>query len=73
MTSQGNKYVVPISHYHNKLMQDIDDAEWMSDFERADRMAEEEVHLLVEEDALHEITFSGDIVLNSFLIIDTDG
>ena len=42
MTSQGNKYVVPISHYHNKLMQDIDDAEWMSDFERADRMAEEE-------------------------------
>jgi len=42
MTNQGNKYVVPISHYHNKLMQDIDDAEWMSDFERADRMAEEE-------------------------------
>jgi hypothetical protein len=42
MTSQGNKYVVPLSHYHNKLMQDIDDAEWMSDFERADRMAEEE-------------------------------
>ena len=42
MESQGNKYVVPISHYHNKLMQDIDDAEWMSDFERADRMAEEE-------------------------------
>jgi hypothetical protein len=42
MTSQGNKYVVPISHYNNKLMQDIDDAEWMSDFERADRMAEEE-------------------------------
>ena len=42
MTSQGNKYVLPLSHYHNKLMQDIDDAEWMSDFERADRMAEEE-------------------------------
>jgi len=42
MTSQGNKYVMPLSHYHNKLMQDIDDAEWMSDFERADRMAEEE-------------------------------
>ena len=42
MTSQGNKYVVPLSHYHNKLMQDIDDAEWMSDFERADRIAEEE-------------------------------
>ena len=45
MTSQGNKYVVPISHYHNKLMQDIDDAEWMSDFERADRMAEEETQI----------------------------
>tara|TARA_A100001015_G_scaffold157528_1_gene174806 strand:- start:1483 stop:1689 length:207 start_codon:yes stop_codon:yes gene_type:complete len=42
MESQGNKYVMPISHYHNKLMQDIDDAEWMSDFERADRMADEE-------------------------------
>ena len=42
MTRQGNKYVMPLSHYHNKLMQDIDDAEWMSDFERADRMAEEE-------------------------------
>ena len=26
----------------------------------ADRMAEEEVHLLMKEDALHEITFSGD-------------
>ena len=42
MESQGNKYVMPISHYHNKLMQDIDDAEWMLDFERADRMADEE-------------------------------
>ncbi len=37
-----NDLLVPLSHYHNKLMQDIDDAEWMSDFERADRMAEEE-------------------------------
>jgi len=42
MESQGNKSVMPISEYHNRLMQGIDDAEWMSDFERADRMAAEE-------------------------------
>ena len=42
MESQGNKYVMPISEYHHRLMQDIDEAEWMSDFERADRMAVEE-------------------------------
>ena len=42
MESQGNKYVMPLSQYHSKLMQDIYDAEWMSDFERADRMADEE-------------------------------
>lgn len=48
MESQGNKYVMPLSQYHSKLMQDIDDAEWMSDFERADRMADEEKQIRQE-------------------------
>ena len=42
MESQGNKYVVPLHTYHHKLIQDIDDAEWMSDFERADMLRREE-------------------------------
>lgn len=42
MTSQSKKFVMSIHSYHHKLIREIDDAEWMSDFERADRMAEEE-------------------------------
>ena len=42
MTNKSNKFVVPINEYHNKLIQEIDDAEWMSDFERADRISDEE-------------------------------
>ena len=42
MESQGNKYVVPLHTYHHKLIQDIDDAEWMSDFEKADMHRREE-------------------------------
>lgn len=37
-----NDLLVPLHNYHHKLIRDIDDAEWMSDFERADMLKREE-------------------------------
>ena len=41
MESQGNKYVMPLSQYNSKLMQDIDDAELLDDLLLSEKPATE--------------------------------
>ena len=40
--------LVPISRYHRKLMQNIDEAEWLGDFDTADRLKREEDYIKAE-------------------------
>lgn len=32
------RQLIPVSRYHTKLMQDIDEADWMGDFDTADSL-----------------------------------
>jgi hypothetical protein len=41
MSPNNDKMTKPIHSYYFKLMKEIDDAEWLGDFERADFIKEE--------------------------------
>lgn len=36
MKSNSDNVTVPLHKYHRKLMQDIDEADWMGDYDHAD-------------------------------------
>lgn len=42
------RQLIPISRYHKKLMQDIDEADWLGDSETADRLRYEVEHVQAE-------------------------
>ena len=59
MPKYNTENLVNIHHYHNKLAQTVEDAEWIGDFDKADILREEMRYL----EALQE---KGDVYVPTY-------